>query len=217
VHVLLTDVLTCPRCGPSFGLILLADAVAARRVSSGILGCANCRERYPVADGVVIADAGAAGGVQGEDAVAADAGADAGGETAQRLAALMGVSDGPAYLLLVGPAGRYARAITDMVEGVEAVVVNGPRVGEPSTGDGGVSHVRVGGSRLPLGSGRMAGVVVSGPDAAAWLQEAVRVLGPLGRLVLEPVPAGAEERLAELGLRVLARDADGMVAARVHR
>ena len=48
MHILLTDALTCPRCGPEFGLIVLADRTHERRVQSGSLGCANCREKYPV-------------------------------------------------------------------------------------------------------------------------------------------------------------------------
>ena len=32
MHILLTDALTCPRCGPDFGLIVLAEGVEDRRV-----------------------------------------------------------------------------------------------------------------------------------------------------------------------------------------
>ena len=46
MHILLTDVVTCPRCGPEFGLILLADRFEERRVMQGRLGCPNCREEY---------------------------------------------------------------------------------------------------------------------------------------------------------------------------
>ena len=51
MHLLLTDRLTCPRCGPSFGLILLADRMNDRRVVDGVLGCPNCRDGFPVRDG----------------------------------------------------------------------------------------------------------------------------------------------------------------------
>ena len=51
MHLLLTDRLTCPRCGPEFGLVLLADRLEDRRVLEGALGCPNCRDRYPVRDG----------------------------------------------------------------------------------------------------------------------------------------------------------------------
>ncbi|HWK89996.1 MAG TPA: Trm112 family protein, partial [Longimicrobium sp.] len=49
MHILLTDLLTCPRCGPEHGLVLLADRIEERRVVRGRLGCPNCRETYPVA------------------------------------------------------------------------------------------------------------------------------------------------------------------------
>ena len=48
----LTDLVTCPRCGPTYGLILIPDEVRERRVVSGLLGCPNCRERYGVEAGV---------------------------------------------------------------------------------------------------------------------------------------------------------------------
>ena len=51
MHILLTDALTCPRCGPEHGLILLADAIEERRVVSGKLGCPNCRTTFPIAGG----------------------------------------------------------------------------------------------------------------------------------------------------------------------
>ena len=48
VNVGLTDHLVCPRCGPPFGLILLARDVRDRRVREGEFGCPNCRDRFPV-------------------------------------------------------------------------------------------------------------------------------------------------------------------------
>ena len=48
MYILLTDALTCPRCGPDFGLLVLADRMAERRVIEGALGCANCRSSYPI-------------------------------------------------------------------------------------------------------------------------------------------------------------------------
>ena len=46
-------------------------------------------------------------------------------------------------------------------------------------------------------------------------EEGARVLGPLGRLVLEPAPERAEERLSRAGLRVIARQDRTMVAGRI--
>lgn len=51
MNVLLTDHMVCPRCGPPFGLVLVAREVADRRVRRGEFGCANCRDSFPVEDG----------------------------------------------------------------------------------------------------------------------------------------------------------------------
>jgi uncharacterized protein YbaR (Trm112 family) len=206
MHILLTDILTCPRCGPAFGLILLADRMHGRRVVDGVLGCANCREKYPVRNGRIdFTDA------------AADAPADAQPEDpdeAMRLAALLGVAEGPANVLLVGPPARHARTIAALVEGVE--VTAAAHRGEPGVAIDsvpGVSPVAIAGA-LPFATARLAGVVLGGESADALLEEGARATAPLGRLVLEPSPGDAEERLSALGLRVLLRQDRTMVAAR---
>jgi uncharacterized protein YbaR (Trm112 family) len=262
MHILLTDILTCPRCGPAFGLILLAEQTAGRRVLQGVLGCANCRERYPVRDGAIFfagaprnaggtADAGGAGAA-GAAADAADAAgasdasdaadaADAAGasdadpagrgaagdrdralqdEQAVRLAALMGVTGGRGYVLLTGPAAAHARALAALLEGVEVVtaVLAGPEPAAPPArlAEAGVSPMTVA-ARLPLASGRVAGVVLSGAAADTLLEEGARVTAPLGRLVLDGAPADAAERLRAAGLRVLLHEADTVLAGRHQR
>jgi uncharacterized protein YbaR (Trm112 family) len=207
MHIVLTDVLACPRCGPSFGLILLADRVENRRVIEGVLGCANCREKFPVRAGLghlrVEFDEVEPIGVpmSGRD----------GGEEAVRLAALAGVSEGPALLLLMGPAARHAPVLADLLENVEITVAGGGLDAWDEMS--GVSRLEVGG-RLPVHSGSLRAVVLSGAAADALLDEGMRVVGPLGRLVLEPPPADADDRLARNGFRPLARDGRTLVAAR---
>jgi uncharacterized protein YbaR (Trm112 family) len=221
MHILLTDILTCPRCGPQFGLVLLADRVEERRVLDGVLGCMNCRERYPIRGGVArfAADRPAPGDADDDAADAADA-ADAdsadstdsadSADSALRLAALMGVSTGPAYVLLAGRGAAHAPALAELIEHVEVVAVT---TGELVGGRPGVNPVTVA-DRLPFASARLAGVHLGGGAADTLLEEAARVLSPLGRLVLEPAPAGAAERLAAAGLRVLLEEAGTIVAAR---
>ena len=51
MNVSLTDHLVCPRCGPPFGLVLLARDVRDRRVRQGEFGCPNCRDGFPVVGG----------------------------------------------------------------------------------------------------------------------------------------------------------------------
>jgi uncharacterized protein YbaR (Trm112 family) len=207
VHIAVTDVLTCPRCGPAFGLILLAHRVESRRVLEGALGCANCREKYPVEAGL--------GRLREpfDDAIAGDVDepVENGGEEAVRIAALSGVRDGPALVLVAGPAARFAAGVAALLEGVEVIAAGGRL--EEWTEQPGVSRLEVGRS-LPIHDGRVRAAFLSGPAADALLEEGVRAVGPLGRVVLEPPPADAEERLARNGFRPLARDDRTLVAGR---
>jgi hypothetical protein len=214
VHILLTDILSCPRCGPEFGLILLADRIEQRRVLEGTLGCASCRGKFAVHDGVVDLRVGPAEPGAGEpNADAIDASGRAGdSELALRWAALMGVAEGPGFLLVAGPAARLAAHITALVDGVE--VVAAAREPEAAPEQPGVSRIVVD-RKLPFYSGKIRGVALSGSAADSLLEEGVRVLGPNGRLVLEPAPADAEQRLAASHARVVAAQGETMVASRV--
>jgi uncharacterized protein YbaR (Trm112 family) len=207
MHIAVTEVLTCPRCGPAFGLILLAQRVENRRVLEGVLGCANCREKYPVAGGL--------GRLREpfEDVAGGDVPAPAaeGGQDAVRIAALSGVTEGPALLILAGPAARYAPAVAALLDGVEVVAMGGGLDAWPE--QPGVSRLEVG-ARLPIHGGRMRAAFLSGDAADALLEEAVRAVAPVGRVVLEPPPADAEERLARNGYRAIARDERTLVAGR---
>lgn len=198
MHVALTDVLTCPRCGPGHGLILLPDEVRDRRVVSGFLGCASCRERYPIRDAV--AELGA-----GEPVAAGDAhGGDP--ERAIRLAALLGLADVKGVVVLLGPAAAHAAELADLAEGVE-VVAAGTRALP------GVTVIRAG-RALPFQSGSVRGVALTGPDTGALLDEAARILAIAGRLLLDPAPRDARERLERAGLRLVAAEGETLLATR---
>jgi uncharacterized protein YbaR (Trm112 family) len=289
MHIVLTDVLTCPRCGPEFGLILLAHHVEARRVSSGALGCSNCREKYPIVEGAVRFDGGAGGVGPSRDSAAAR-GRDAGDRTDRvddgtdrvddgtdrvddgidrvddgidrvddgidrvesvgdgidgddvvlRLGALLGVTHGPGFLLLAGDAVEYAAALARLIEDIEVVAVHvgagaaggvasaieGSAADAPTSatagravataGEPGVSALLLGapGRTLPLATGKMAGIALAGDAADDLLEESIRALSPVARLVLLSPPADVDARLAAQRLRVLVRDADTLVAAR---
>ena len=203
MHILLTDILRCPRCGPEFGLVLLADRVEDRRVAAGRLGCANCREMYPVAGGEV--DLRVPGA-----AVLPEGGAAAGPDEAVRLAALLGLSEAWGSTLLAGAGADLADALAALVPGVEVVHA----AGRPGSGEaaGRLSRV-VAGAPLPFAPGSLRGVAL-GREAAGLLEEAVRLLAPGGRLVVEGAPAGAAEGLAAGGLRVLLDQEGWLVAER---
>lgn len=203
MHILVTDILTCPRCGPRFGLILLADRIEERRVLEGRLGCANCRETYPVRDGVGDFGIGTA------PAPAADASAVPSPEAATRLAALMGLTQSSTYALLAGPVAVHAPALADLLEGLEVLAV-APLPGPERPG---VSRL-LASTKLPLASSRMGGVALAGTAADKLLEEGARVLSPIGRLVLQPPSDDADDRLAAIGMRIVAQDENTLVAAR---
>jgi len=208
MYLPLTDILTCPRCGPDQGLILLADRIVDRRVLSGTLGCPRCYGRYPVVDGFAELSAEPSRPAVVEQAVSpADD-----REAAIRLAALLGLAEGVTYVLVVGPGVAHAPGIAGVVEGVEVIAC-----AESVRGWGevyGVSRVGAAGG-LPFRTGSLGGVALTGAESAYLLEEAARVLARAGRLVLEPAPEGVVERLEELGLALVAREGDVVVAVRV--
>ena len=196
MHVTLTDVLSCPKCGPGHGLILLPEEVRDRRVATGFLGCPDCRTRYPVVAGVTDLVVGAA--LEG-----VTPGGDETGAT--RLAAVLGLEPGRGAVVLAGPAAAQAEALAGLVEGIEVVATT-------DRGLGSASAVRLG-EALPFQSGRVRGVVLSGA-AVGLLEEAARVLSRGGRLLLDPAPPDAERGLAASGMRILAEQDGALVAAR---
>lgn len=213
MHILLTDALTCPRCGPDFGLILLADRIRERRVVEGHLGCANCRSRYPIRDRVAdLRLGGSASADSAEPPVSADAGATE-GEAAVRLAALMGLAGASGLALIAGPGARHAPAVSALVPELEVIAVSetADAVDAGTEADAKVSRVLASGASLPFRGGLRAAARTDGADDAR-LREGLRVLAPGARLVVDPAPADAAGRLRGLGAEVLLDEEDVAVA-----
>ncbi len=211
MHILLTDILACPRCGPEAGLILLSHDTRDRRVLDGWLGCSSCRARWEVRAGFgeFRAPLGEEPAPEGADSPAA--GTHASADAAVRIAALLGVTEGPAWLLVTGPAARRAADVAALIDDVEIVAADPELAAE--TEEPGVNRIALG-DRLPFYTGRLHGVWLGGASADTLLEEGARALRPLGRLVLEPAPHDADTRLAAAGLRILARKDDTLVATR---
>lgn len=228
MHILLTDRLACPRCGPEFGLVLLAHEVRDRRVLEGDLGCPNCREAYPVREGFAdlrppprtplgsrqVAGEGGLEGLGGGPEVAGEGGgtghaADPAAEEVLRLGALLGVTEGPGMLLLKGPAARHGKALAELIGQVEVVVMN-PALHEAKEEEG-VSRV-LGRGRIPFYSGSFRGVVLSGDVGEMDVEEGCRVVAPLSRLVILGAGPEMTARVRALGLSVLLEQ-DGILAA----
>ncbi len=140
----------------------------------GSLGCSNCREMYPIEGGTVDLRI-----TEGAPAPAAAHDPDA----AVRLAALMGLAGAAGTVLLAGPGAELAPGIAALVPGLQVVALTA----HPVAGDGppGVSRV-AGGPALPVRGGMLRGVALTG-GVETPLGEALRVLAPGARLVLDPV------------------------------
>jgi len=203
MHILLTDILSCPVCGPGFGLIARSDEMRDRRIIEGALGCPSCERQYPVHASVAFLDPEAER-IPG-DTVAADDDVDP--EAAIRVAALLGLNDARGFVLVAGPAAALASAIAGIAEnaGVIADAMHSPA--------GAANRLRMG-TRLPFYDGRLTGIWLSGESANAWLEEAARALHPLGRLVLEPAPPDSTARLEAAGLKIAAEQNRTVLAVR---
>ena len=200
----LSDVVTCPRCGPGFGLIMLADRVEDRRAYEAWLGCANCRERYRIERGFADLRWGEAERVGPAEAASP--------EEAARLAALMGVAEGPALVLLVGAGAVNAPLLAAMIDGLEVVAAWTPLAGEAERP--GVSRFASAGDVLPYRSGSMHGVALTDEASLRLIEEAARVVMPRSRVVVASGAAEVVERLERAGLRVIAKDESAAVARR---
>jgi uncharacterized protein YbaR (Trm112 family) len=202
VHIVLTDLLTCPRCGPDFGLILLAERMEGRKVIEGRLGCANCREEYPVHNGEpdlrLVPPATAWTPASGD------------AERALRFAALLGVGHAPGTVLVYGADAGLLGGIRDLLPNAR-VLGAGPGA-LPGVGAEGVDWAVVG-DRVPLRSGSLRGLAFALPPGEALLDEALRVLAPGAHLVVDPAPPGLAASLVPKGVEILLEQDGATVAS----
>ena len=215
MHILLTDQLICPRCGPGFGLILIADRLENRRVIEGSLGCPNCRDRFPVEGG--FGDLRPPPRSPGDDAPDIEPPAS---PEAMEVAALLGVTEGPGSVALIGDLAGHATALAGLVPGVEFVgVAPGLRGWEEAEG---VSRLTAGAS-LPFSSGSLRGVgllAVGGPsaeDGPSIAGELARVVARSGRIAVWGASQDWERALEAEGLDVVASDGTTVVVRRMAR
>ena len=209
MYILLTDVLTCPRCGPEHGLILLADRIEERRVLEGKLGCANCREMYPIRGGEADLRTSVAPAEEGSSSVEARSDAER-EEGAVRIAALLGLAEVKGTVLVAGPGADLAPAVAALVADVEVVAYRAAPAGGGETP--GVSRL-AGGAALPFRSRSLRGVAFTGGADAARLAEGVRVLAPGARIVVENADGDVAARLIQAGAAVMLEQ-EGTVVAR---
>ncbi len=128
-------------------------------------------------------------------------------ESSAQLAALLGVSEGPGHVALVGALAAHADALADRIPGVEVVAVDaGMRA---ATEREGVSRL-VAGSDLPFQPWTFRALAADGTRARP--EEWARLVGRGGRIVISRPEEDAAERLERAGTRLLLRQPDWIVA-----
>lgn len=215
MNLLLTDRLTCPRCGPAFGLILLANVMEDRRVRDGVLGCSNCRDSFPVREGFVDLRPPPRGSFgPGRAGSPVTEGGEADGrpdDQAARVVALLGIQRGPGTVALAGRPARWAGIVAASVQDLDVVAVDADTASWSERDR--VSRM-ITGPALPFFDRVLRGVVVDGALGRATIFEAARVIAPLSRVVVVHADAEAARVLAEAGLEILAQEGETVVGAR---
>ena len=192
----LTEILSCPSCGPDRGFVAFVDRLEAGIIVQGRLDCPECEQRHPVVDGVLyMSDGSTETGAEDHRGLA---------EKSELAMALLGVPEAP-EVILVGPgldqlaaelaANRpsasllclttapHARAFPDRVHPIV--------YGETGT--------------LPFRSDRIHAAVLSGA-AAFDPAEIARVLVPGSRIVILEPGSGLPDLQALESISTLAAD-----------
>lgn len=184
MQIELSEILTCPDCRSSQGLIVLVDELDdGGRVRSGDLGCSRCQRRYPVREGVVdLRDGGGGGGSPAGDGDRPPA-----EELAAEVGGLLDLRSSAGPVVLGHGLASAASPLAGFVEGVSLLALAGGGGAAPGNGSSGsFTLVLAPAGRLPLLAGKAGGVALWRPGAAA-LEDAVRALAPGARLaVLRP-------------------------------
>lgn len=218
MHLEVSELLACPRCGPGQALVVSVDRIEARRVLEGRLACPGCHARYPIRGGTVAfggdADrpAAEADGASRGEAVAGPDPRGPGPDDAVRVAALLELGEGGGAVLLGSGLEAAAARVAGLAAGVEVLSLAAAGEGA-AVGESGVTRLLgVCEEALPLHGGRLRGAALLGGSPAA-LREAARAVRPGGRVAVLR-PAVHVEVLEGLPLRVLAAEASALVAER---
>ena len=200
MHLVLTDVLSCPKCGPKAGLIVLADRIDGRRIVDGRLGCPNCQTNYPVVGGVADLRIGNGRPIENTSGYDGDP---------LRLAALSGITEPRGFALVIGPAASVAARIVELIPNLELAVIAEPGSVSPTPG---ISPLLVD-AGLPFTGSSLRAVIVTGDVSEELLRDCARVVAGGARVVIEK--DGLDRELVERsGLKVLVAEGNTIVATR---
>ena len=235
----LAEVLDCPDCRASAGLVAFVDRAESRRVVEGRLGCPLCEIEVPIRRGTMRFDLSDAArrathgaGTARPPATAPEAIPDpgSGGEAAPeaategalRLAALLGVSDRAGMVVLLGPRlAAHAPPIARLGDRLEVLVWLPDPAGRSPPPAVAVEDLAAGVDpllgaaprRWPGRSGALHGIALAAPIPLP-LSEITRCARPGARLVVEPPPPEDLDSLAASGFAKVASDATVWVGER---
>jgi uncharacterized protein YbaR (Trm112 family) len=198
VFIELTEILKCPRDHGESYLVAAPMAMDGRRIVRGAVGCPECHAEYPIVDGVVYFGPRATAPAETPAPAGPVYGADG-------LAAMLNLGGPGGYAALVGRAARVGSDLLALVPGVHVVAVNPP----PGVMPQAMLSVLECPHGLPLKTAQLRAVALGADQAGEpWLGEALRVLLPGLRLVIE------DEAAAPAGVAELARGAGMFVGVR---
>jgi uncharacterized protein YbaR (Trm112 family) len=204
VYFELTDILTCPGCGPAHGLVLLVKEVEDRRVKTGWLGCPNCRRDFPVIDG--IADLR----VEPDARPVARAAVEEDG-LAVKVLALSGLAGERGPLLVGDGLEHVAAKIADLAPELEVIVVTKtPERLAARQGVSGVAYDR----GMPVAEQKLPCVAIAPGGSRDVVAAAARRVRGAGRLLLFDATAEDIAEAKRGGLTVLAAEGKTAVAER---
>lgn len=191
----LVDSLRCVKPHEDSWLVARADAMDARHIIRGELGCPICASRYPVREGVVDFSAN----VSHPRRVRAEEG------MALRAAALLGLTEPGGLVVLAGDWSAAANELLSITDGVRLLALDYAEGLE----SGGELSLALIDDVLPLAEGCARGIALDlAHSTGSLLAGAALALAPGGRL-LAPASAPVPPLLREL-----ARDERNWVAAR---
>ncbi len=132
--------------------------------------------------------------------------------SAMEVAALLGLTDGPGNVALIGDMAGHATALVDLVPGVEFIgIAAGLRAWEEAEG---VSRLTAGPS-LPFSGASLRGVALFADGGPSMAGELARVLSRVGRIAVWGAVQDWEKALTSEGLDVLASEETALVVGRM--
>lgn len=180
--------LRCPEDHREEFLVLSTSEMNGRMVVRGVVGCPVCRRESEILDGIVDFTQARAGRhtPAPPSPVAVDP---------QSLQALLDLGGPGGYVLLLGSAARHAVGLASLMGGIHFVGINAP----PDVVELPILSLLQSDRVIPLRQA-MARAAVIGAELAAtpWVAEAVRVLLPGRRLVIESETATGPEKIMTL-------------------